>query len=140
MNCTSCDHLNPDAARFCNRCGSPLEVSCGACSQPNPPTSRFCNHCGAQLAESAAESAPAPRDYTPKHLAEKILRQKAALEGERKHVTVLFADLADSTQLAEQLGPEQMHALMDRAFQCILAQVGEYLLKAASISPKLGQL
>jgi len=126
MNCTSCDHLNPDAARFCNRCGTALEISCSSCSQPNPPDSRFCNHCGTQLTEPTAEDAPAPRDYTPKHLAERILRQKAALEGERKHVTVLFADLADSTELAEQLGPEGMHALMDRAFKCILTQVHRY--------------
>ena len=126
MNCASCEHLNPDAARFCNRCGAALEISCSACSQPNPPASRFCNHCGTPLAEPAAEDAPAPRDYTPKHLVEKILRQKAALEGERKHVTVLFADLADSTELAERLGPEDMHALMDRAFQRILAQVHRY--------------
>jgi len=126
MNCASCDHRNPDAARFCNRCGTPLEISCGTCSQPNPPASRFCNHCGTQLVEPTAQDAPAPRDYTPKHLIEKILRQKAALEGERKHVTVLFADLTDSTELAEQLGPERMHALMDRAFQCILAQVHRY--------------
>jgi class 3 adenylate cyclase len=126
MNCTSCEHLNPDAARFCNRCGTALEIRCGSCSQPNPPESRFCNHCGTQLAETTAEDTPAPRDYTPKHLAERILRQKAALEGERKHVTVLFADLADSTELAEQLGPEDMHALMDRAFQSILAQVHRY--------------
>ncbi len=126
MNCTSCEHLNPDAARFCNRCGAALEISCSSCSQPNPPASRFCNHCGTPLAEPTAQDAPAPRDYTPKHLAERILRQKAALEGERKHVTVLFADLADSTELAAQLGPENMHALMDRAFQCILAQVHRY--------------
>jgi class 3 adenylate cyclase/tetratricopeptide (TPR) repeat protein len=78
------------------------------------------------LVDTNTAEAPAPRDYTPKHLAEKILRQKAALEGERKHVTVLFADLADSTELAAQLGPEPMHALMDRVFQRILAQVHHY--------------
>ncbi|MBW2493627.1 MAG: AAA family ATPase [Deltaproteobacteria bacterium] len=126
MNCLSCEHLNPETARFCNRCGTALEISCNSCSQSNPPASRFCNHCGSSLAEPVAEGAPTPRDYTPKHLAERILRQKAALEGERKHVTVLFADLANSTELAAQLGPEKMHALMDRAFQCILAEVHRY--------------
>ncbi len=126
MICSSCEHRNPDAARFCNRCGAPLELICDTCSQANPPASRFCNRCGGELAAAAEGDSRAPRDYTPRHLAEKILRQKAALEGERKHVTVLFADLADSTELAERLGPEAMHALMDRAFRRILAQVHRY--------------
>jgi class 3 adenylate cyclase/tetratricopeptide (TPR) repeat protein len=128
MNCTSCEHANPDDARFCNSCGAALELTCASCSRANPPASRFCNGCGADLAARPpkATSEPRPRDYTPRHLAEKILREKAALEGERKHVTVLFADLADSTELAEQLGPEAMHALMDRAFQRILGRVHHY--------------
>jgi class 3 adenylate cyclase/tetratricopeptide (TPR) repeat protein len=129
MTCTSCDHTNPDDARFCNSCGEALAVGCATCSRANPPASRFCNGCGADLTAvnvSQASEAPTPRDYTPRHLAEKILRNKAALEGERKHVTVLFADLADSTELAEQLGPEEMHALMDRAFRRILARVHHY--------------
>ena len=126
MYCTSCDHQNPDAARFCNFCGAALAAVCATCSRSNPPSSRFCNGCGAALEVSSPEAAPAPRDYTPRHLVEKILQQKAALEGERKHVTVLFADLAESTSLAEQLGPEEMHALMDRAFQCILEPVHRY--------------
>jgi class 3 adenylate cyclase len=67
-----------------------------------------------------------PRSYTPKHLADKILRSKSALEGERKHVTVLFCVLVDSTPLAERVGPEEMHAVMDRCFQIILERVHGY--------------
>jgi class 3 adenylate cyclase/tetratricopeptide (TPR) repeat protein len=64
--------------------------------------------------------------YTPRHLAERILTQRSALEGERKHVTVLFADLAGSTSLAEHADPEEIHQLMDRAFQRMLAEVHRY--------------
>ena len=130
MNCAACQHVNPEEASFCNSCGAPLQVTCASCSRANPPASRFCNGCGTELSAPAPAPAepeePKPRDYTPRHLAQKILRDKAALEGERKHVTVLFADLADSTQLAEQLGPEDMHSLMDRAFQRILGRVHHY--------------
>jgi class 3 adenylate cyclase/tetratricopeptide (TPR) repeat protein len=140
MLCVGCQHENPDGARFCNACGAALEASCAACGQANPPGARFCNGCGAALghgpAAAAAGSTPAeptaghlsdatdPRSYTPKHLAERILTQKSALEGERKHVTVLFADLADSTALAEHIGdPEETHSLLDRAFRLMLEQV-----------------
>jgi class 3 adenylate cyclase/tetratricopeptide (TPR) repeat protein len=61
----------------------------------------------------------APRDYTPKHLADKILRSKSALEGERKQVTVLFADVKGSMELAEQVDPEEWHAILDRFFQIL---------------------
>ncbi len=63
----------------------------------------------------------APRDYTPKHLADKILTSKSALEGERKQVTVMFADVARSMELAEELDPEAWHRILDRFFQ-ILAE------------------
>ena len=70
-----------------------------------------------------AEPAPAPerdpRTYTPKHLADKILQSKSALEGERKQVTVLFADVKGSMDLAEGLDPEVWHAILDRFFQIL---------------------
>lgn len=80
----------------------------------------------------ACASAPAPdqeRDplsYTPKHLAEKILTSRSALEGERKQVTVLFCDLANSTPLAERLGSEHMHTLLNRFFELALDAVHRY--------------
>lgn len=136
MECASCQHANPATARFCNACGAALETPCAGCGQANPPGSRFCNGCGASLAGAARAPATAaslaerlsdatdPRSYTPRHLADRILTQKSALEGERKHVTVLFADLAGSTALAEHVGdPEQMHVLLDRAFRLMLEHV-----------------
>jgi class 3 adenylate cyclase len=98
----------------------------------NPPDSRFCNQCAAALvsgqaaAEAAAPPERAPRDYTPKHLADKILQSKSAPEGERKQVTVLFADVKGSMELAEQVDPEEWHRVMDRFFQILAEGVHRY--------------
>src|SRR5215510_6113213 len=67
-----------------------------------------------------------PLSYTPKHLADKILTSRSALEGERKQVTVLFCDLANSTPIAERLGPEAMHTLLNRFFELALNEVHRY--------------
>src|SRR3970282_504713 len=118
MVCPRCSHENPAAARFCNGCGRPVETVCTCCGQANPPASRFCNGCGQPLGGSAVPARP-PASYTPKHLAEKILTSRSALEGERKQGTVLFADVKGSMDLAEQLGPEEWHGIMDRFFHLL---------------------
>ena len=96
MTCPSCGHENPADARFCNGCGATQEGPCSRCGKPNPPGSRFCNGCGGLLqAAATAERVADPRSYTPRHLAERILTSRSALEGERKQVTVLFADVLE---------------------------------------------
>ncbi len=125
MECPACHEENPAGSRFCNGCGSSLAAECQSCGHQNPPRAAFCNGCGTSLGQAPSASQE-PRAYTPGHLAERILKSRSALEGERKHVTVLFCDLADSTQLTESLDPEEMHSLMDRAFQLILEQVHRY--------------
>src|SRR5262249_29142837 len=80
---------------------------------------RFCNGCGQGLGASAPAATRDPRAYTPNHLAEKILTSRAALEGERKQVTVLFADVKGSMELAEQVDPEEWHGIMDRFFHLL---------------------
>src|SRR3990172_3954621 len=97
-------------------------MRCPACGDQNPPDAKFCSQCARPLAGAAIHSkAPerSPRDYTPKHLAEKILQSKSALEGERKQVTVLFADVKSSMELAGQLDPEEWHTILDRFFQIL---------------------
>jgi class 3 adenylate cyclase len=128
MDCPQCQHANPAGARFCNACGAKLEVICPACGQVNPPGSRFCNACGHNLAQPPASAASfaSPSSYTPKHLAEKILTSRSALEGERKQVTVLFGDVADSSQLAQQVDPEVMHQLMDQVLRLMAEAVHRY--------------
>src|SRR5213593_1803551 len=115
----TCGHLNPPGAKFCTECAAPLARRCAACGAEPPPTAKFCPECAAPLAARPQAAAPDPRAYTPKHLAEKILTSRAALEGERKHVTVLFADVKGSMELAERVDPEAWHGIMDRFFQLL---------------------
>ena len=96
-------------------------MRCPNCSTELPDTAKFCLECGRDLRDRPAFASPA--SYTPKHLAERILTTRAALEGERKQVTVLFCDIANSTPLAERVGPERMHALLNGFFELALAEV-----------------
>src|SRR6058998_3307271 len=99
-------------------------VSCPSCGHENPAGARFCNDCGAPLA--APTITPEPRSYTPPHLVEKILASRSALRGERKLVTVLFADVARSMELAERVDPEEWHRLLDRLFRILAGGVHRY--------------
>jgi len=125
MHCPACSHENPEGSKFCSGCGASLARSCGACGTALPADARFCNQCGASVEAPAAAPTPpgpaprAPRDYTPRHLADKILTQKAALEGERKQVTVLFADVKSSLDLQGDVDAELWHGIMDRFFQIL---------------------
>ena len=112
---------------FCEECSSPLARTCSNCGSPLSATAKFCAEC-AHAAEGAARQSrfAAPESYTPKHLAEKILTSKSALEGEHKQVTVLFCDLVGSTELAERLGAESMHRLLSLFFDLALAEVHRY--------------
>ncbi len=132
MRCASCGHENPDDAAFCEECGERLEQTCGSCGTANSPAARFCRRCGTSLGETGSVAAPEtrpdrdPRSYTPKHLADKILQSKSALEGERKQVTVLFADVKGSMELSEQLDPEDWHRILDRFFQILTEGVHRF--------------
>ncbi len=99
-------------------------MSCPSCRHENPAGARFCNDCGARL--GAPATTPEPRSYTPRHLVEKILASRSALEGERKPVTVLFADVARSMELAERVDPEEWHRLLDRLFRVLANGVHRY--------------
>jgi hypothetical protein len=104
---------------FCGRCGARLAALCPSCGYANPEGFAFCGKCGTRVAEAPApsrEGTPdftSPQSYTPKHLAERILTSKAALEGERKQVTVLFADLKGSMELLADRDPEEARRLLD---------------------------
>lgn len=125
MHCGHCRQQNPPGAKFCLECGQRLGAACAACASPLPDAARFCVACGAPVG-GPTPAAPTPESYTPRHLAERILASRAAVEGERKPVTVLFCDLVGSTALAEQLGPEGMHALLNQFFDRALAEVHRY--------------
>jgi class 3 adenylate cyclase len=125
VKCAACGHENREGAKFCLGCGKPLARACANCSAKLPAAAEFCDECGTPVVRRLERGEPAakrdPRSYTPKHLAEKILTSRSALEGERKQVTILFADVRGSTELASELDPEEWHGIMDRFFQ-ILAE------------------
>src|SRR5713226_353315 len=94
MQCPRCQHDNPSGVKFCGECGARLELVCPACGASNPPGNKFCGQCGGSLVQAMTPTKfAAPETYTPKHLADKILTSRSALEGERKQVTVLIADM-----------------------------------------------
>src|SRR5690242_10990524 len=98
MKCPRCQHDNSSGQKFCGECGARLAGQCSECGTSNPPEQRFCGGCGARLGQNLPSSRfDSPKAYTPKHLAERILTSKSALEGERKQVTVLFVDIVGST-------------------------------------------
>src|SRR3954453_16247084 len=130
MICPACRRENPTDARFCTGCGKGLELLCGACQTTNTADSRFCKGCGQSLATVSAPSAepslPAPDAYTPRHLAERILTSRAALEDERKQVTVLFADLNGSMELLADRDPEEARAILDPVLERMMEPVHRY--------------
>src|SRR5256885_5562931 len=127
MTCPRCQQDNPTHARFCLGCGCRLALACGSCGAELPGTARFCLQCGQAVATfTVGARSSGPETYTPKHLAEKILTSKGALEGERKGVTVMFSDVSGFTAMSERLDPEEVHAIMDRAFEVILNEVHRY--------------
>src|SRR5262249_1904338 len=99
MICQECHHGNPAGAQFCGQCGARLEARCSTCHASNPGANRFCHQCGTELVKGSRRDVEAVAAYTPRHLAEKILKSRSAVEGERKHVSVLFCDVANSTPL-----------------------------------------
>jgi class 3 adenylate cyclase/tetratricopeptide (TPR) repeat protein len=127
MKCSRCQHENPVGVKFCGECGAGLESACAACGAANPPGNKFCGQCGAALVQALTPTKFAsPQTYTPKHLAEKILTSKSALEGERKQVTVLFADMKGSMELLADRDPEEARKLLDPVIEHMMDAVHRY--------------
>ena len=129
MECPRCQFENPDDNRFCGGCGAPLDKTCSSCGHANPPNSRFCGDCGSELARpeppGRAEFA-APQSYTPQHLADRIRTARGAVEGERKQVTVLFADIQGSLELIRGSDPERVQVLLDSTIRTMMEAVHRY--------------
>ncbi|HEY7038304.1 MAG TPA: adenylate/guanylate cyclase domain-containing protein, partial [Methylomirabilota bacterium] len=128
MTCPRCGTENPTEAKFCLECGAPLRARCEGCGAALPPAARFCLECGQAVSRGAAGPPrfASPGSYTPPHLAEKILTSKSALEGERKQVTVLFADIKDSMELVADRDPEEARKLLDPVLEHMMAAVHRY--------------
>jgi class 3 adenylate cyclase len=128
VKCLQCQHENTAQAKFCEQCAAPLVAKCPACGTPLSATSKFCPECGlattgGQLKQSRFASRTS---YTPKHIAEKILSSRDALEGERKLVTVLFSDLKGSMELLDDRDPEEARAILDPVLQLMMDAVHYY--------------
>src|SRR5262245_1177807 len=125
MRCPRCQHDNPSGTKLCGQCATPLAATCSACGAANPPDNKSCAQWRAPLG-APADVSPSPESYTPKHLAEKILISKVALEGERKHVTVLFADLKGSMELLAERDPKDARKILDPVLEHMMEAVHHY--------------
>ncbi len=129
MKCPKCQFSNREGAQFCSECGGKLEMTCPACGKTNPSGSKFCDGCGQDLLEQVhfpPIDYSMPKSYTPKFLADKILTTRSSIEGERKLVTVLFADVANYTTMSEKLDPEEVHQIMDGCFRILMDEIHKY--------------
>jgi class 3 adenylate cyclase/tetratricopeptide (TPR) repeat protein len=128
MQCPRCQHENPPQAKFCLECGARVALTCTKCRSELPAGAKFCLECGEPVAPKATAEPrfTSPESYTPKHLAEKILTSKAALEGERKQVTVLFADLKGSMELLADRDPEEARKILDPVLERMMEAVHRY--------------
>src|SRR3989449_5005227 len=134
MHCPHCGFANPEGMNFCGRCGTALSVGCVHCGFENPSGLAFGGKCGPSLTSQPPAPVSAsltphlqpPLTYTPPHLTDKILAARPALEGERKQVTVLFADLKDSTELIRGLDPEAAQQLLDPALHIMMDAVHRF--------------
>ena len=126
MKCPRCQVENDAGARFCEDCGARLEAACPSCGTPVTPGKKFCRSCGTALSTEPGGRFASPESYTPTHLAEKILTSKSALEGERKQVTVLFADLKGSMELLADSDPEEARKLLDPVLERMMEAVHRY--------------
>jgi len=127
MKCSRCQQENPAGMNFCGGCGARLAALCSSCGASNPPANKFCGQCGTPLSQDPSSlKFASPETYTPKHLAEKILTSKSALEGERKQVTVLFADIKGSMELLADRDPEESRKLLDPVLEHMMEAVHRY--------------
>ena len=130
MKCLRCQHDNEGGSKFCEECAAPLDRKCTSCHRPLSATAKFCPECshptGLAFTASTTDRFGGPHAYTPQHLVEKILTSKSALQGERKQVTVLFADLRDSMELLADRDPEDARSLVDPVLELMMEAVHRY--------------
>ncbi|UCF86253.1 MAG: zinc-ribbon domain-containing protein, partial [Desulfobacteraceae bacterium] len=135
MKCPKCQFEIPEGSKFCLECGHQIELRCPSCSKTLPIDAKFCYECGYKLSLpsetplkdlSFDEKLTKIQRYLPKGLTEKFLSQRDRIEGERKQVTVMFADMEGFTQLSERLGPEEAYTIMDQDYEILIHKVHDY--------------
>ncbi|NNL75091.1 MAG: AAA family ATPase, partial [Desulfobacterales bacterium] len=130
MKCPQCGSENREGVKFCEECGEKIEITCPKCGTKTTPGKKFCGECGHKLAkpednlDKASElDYSKPQSYTPQFLADRIIKTRTSIEGERKRVTVLFLDVANYTGMSEKLDPEEVHEIMDGAFKILMEEI-----------------
>lgn len=132
MECSNCHLQNPEDASFCDECGSRLLQTCGNCGSTNRAKANYCSECGNQLDTfdpgkgAIPPDFPSPISYIPEHLKKKIIDNRAALEDERKQVTIMFADLKGSTEIIADRDPEEADNLLKPIIHCMMEAVHKY--------------
>jgi class 3 adenylate cyclase/tetratricopeptide (TPR) repeat protein len=129
MKCPKCQFDNREGVKFCEECRAKLELVCPKCGADISLSRKFCGECGYDL--RGAKALPTidysrPQSYTPKFLAEKIRTSRSSIEGERKLLTVLFADVANYTSMSEKLDPEEIHQIMNGCFKILMDEIHRY--------------
>ncbi len=132
MQCLKCQHKNKPSAKYCSHCGTKFEQVCPQCGAQVDPTDRFCSECSTALDTSVTsepektDSTSGPLSYTPPHLAERILSKRTVIEGERRTITVLFADAKGFTPISENLGDETIYDLSKEFVSLMMDAVHRY--------------
>src|ERR1700730_13231055 len=126
MRCPSCNHDNSADALFCAACGAKLESICATCGTTNQPDARFCKKCGTRIATESAPAKPAAAPTAPHIRVTPESSSPENIEGERKTVTALFADIKGSTELMEELDPEEARSIIDPALKLMIDAAHRY--------------
>ncbi|HME42441.1 MAG TPA: adenylate/guanylate cyclase domain-containing protein [Syntrophorhabdales bacterium] len=129
MKCPKCQTENPETKKFCRKCGTRLSLQCPQCGSEYFPGDEFCGECGTALEkprEAPLINYAEPKSYTPRFLADKILTTRSSIEGERKLVTVLFADVANYTSISEKLDAEEVRQIVDGCFHIVMDEVHKW--------------
>ncbi len=126
MRCPSCNHDNPGDASFCEECGAKLELICPACKASVSPGARFCKKCGTAIGPTKAGASTTVSSAKSQIIGAADGAASEAIEGERKTVTALFADIKGSTELIEHLDPEEARAIVDPVLRLMIEAVHRY--------------
>ncbi len=121
MRCPSCDRENRDEAAFCDGCGASLQPECASCHAKLRPDARFCDSCG-----TAVGTSEDIRARTPDHLAKKILQERERIVGERRTVTVMFADAKGFTPLSERMDAEEVYGFVQQCIERMVSAVHDH--------------
>jgi class 3 adenylate cyclase/tetratricopeptide (TPR) repeat protein len=132
MICPSCDFLNREKAKYCKECGAKLDLVCPECGNKIDSDTKFCDECGYKFETVVKDKEPSqlqldkPKSYIPQHLADKILATRSSIQGERKLITVLFADIKGSTSIGENLDPEELRSIIEKSFQISMEEIHRF--------------